>query len=224
MYLIYKITNMLTGLSYVGLTKRFSNRMNYHRRELTVGCTDFQIEILWEDIPSLDEANEMEKVFIHIHDTFHNGANKTTGGGSNVEVSDSTRQKHSLSAKSRVVKGLHNFQGSESNISRVNKGTHPWLSGEVQRKTQINRVKNGTHNFLGGEIQRRRVSDGTHHFLGSSNPTHKQLKSGTHAFLRRSTPILSKLTISKYKIVFYYVALLPKVYWEGLNSIYTRTD
>lgn len=38
--------------------------------------------------------------------------------------------------------------------ARVESGTHPFLGGEMQRKTQLERVANGTHHLLSGEQQK----------------------------------------------------------------------
>lgn len=73
--------------------------------------------------------------------------------------------------------------------SLVEKGTHPFLGGSVQRASNKKRVKNGTHNFLGGNLSRatqaKRISDGTHHFLDSEfqrQTQKKRVAAGTHLF------------------------------------------
>ena len=92
---IYKITNPKTQLAYIGLTSNIKTRIQTHKRNHTIKCTNFTTEILLDDIPSLAEANEMEKVFIDLHGTFENGANETRGGGRNTEVSETTRKNQS---------------------------------------------------------------------------------------------------------------------------------
>jgi hypothetical protein len=37
----------------------------------------------------------------------------------------------------------------EKEIEKVKKGTHPFLGGKVQRKSNNDRLSNGTHNFKG---------------------------------------------------------------------------
>ena len=73
---------------------------------------------------------------------------------------------------------------SDAACKRVKDGTHPFLSGEIQRKNSEERIKNGTHNLLSGEIQRinnqKRIEDSTHNLLGDKNPVYKQLENGTH--------------------------------------------
>ena len=84
-----------------------------------------------------------------------------------------------------IGKRLNMSPNEISKISRQNAmkqfedGTHPFLIPGVGTRS----VANGTHNFLGGAIQRksnkRRLQDGTHHLLRENNP---QIKNKTHHF------------------------------------------
>ena len=75
---------------------------------------------------------------------------------------------------------------SKSNLDRIAKGTHPFLSGDVQRKANANRLGNGTHNFLTNnpvsKTNSDRIQKGTHHFVGENNPSKQKVKNGTHHF------------------------------------------
>lgn len=73
---------------------------------------------------------------------------------------------------------------------QVEKGTHPFLGGEIQRKLQKKRVVNGIHNFRirddGSSISSDMVANGTHHWLnGDASRTRnlQQVANGTHPFL-----------------------------------------
>lgn len=82
---------------------------------------------------------------------------------------------------------------------RILEGTHPFLGGNVQRKTQLKLIENNTHIFLdknkqkeralkrtkegknpftGGLIQKQSnknlIEKGTHHLLGPNSPTQFQ--------------------------------------------------
>ena len=81
MYLIYKLTNPHNNKSYIGLTKDLDGRIKNHKSSKTVECKDFDVDVVFDNIPSLDEANEMEKVYIDVYDTYENGYNNTLGGG-----------------------------------------------------------------------------------------------------------------------------------------------
>lgn len=64
--------------------------------------------------------------------------------------------------------------------------THPFLGGEMQRRTQLNLVSASKHHLSSGTIQSAanniRVNNKTHNFLGSET-NKKTLENGTHSFL-----------------------------------------
>ena len=93
-WLIYKIKNTVSGVAYVGLTSNLEVRIKRHKCNNTVGTTHFEIEILFDNIPTLREAREMEKVFIDKYDTFENGANKTRGGDGGGKTKPPKPQKY----------------------------------------------------------------------------------------------------------------------------------
>lgn len=59
---------------------------------------------------------------------------------------------------------------------RVSDGTHHWLTGESQKKSNRQRVANGTHHLLKNDMQKmnaiKRIEDGTHNFLKASKCPH----------------------------------------------------
>lgn len=63
---------------------------------------------------------------------------------------------------------------------RIEEGTHPWLGGEIQRKSNLNRVANGTNPFCDKDFQsknaKKRIANGTHHFTSSDWQKENQLK------------------------------------------------
>lgn len=95
----------------------------------------------------------------------------------------SLRMKKSPEELSRLAT-LHNEK-------MVNDGTHPFLGGEMQKRTQNERVNNGSHHLLSGEIQRditkKRMDDGTHNFLTMTpefrrNAQNELIAAGNHTF------------------------------------------
>ena len=74
----------------------------------------------------------------------------------------------------------------KSNLSRlgalesVKNGTHNFLSGEIQRRTQQKLVESGEHHWQDSEEATRRnlkrIEDGTHHFLDRDWSREKELK------------------------------------------------
>lgn len=177
LYKIYKWTNTITNMSYIGQTCRSlavrqgKNMSEYKpcRRfweAITKYGTDcWTLEILHNNL-TFDKALELESHEIRINNTLHpNGYNLTTGK-QGYECSDDSRKR--------------------------------------MRKSQRDRVKRGNHNFTGGKIQRennlRRSKEGTNVFTGKSNPTYKRLKDGTHHFLKENrTPEKEKKRLESFK-------------------------
>ena len=103
-YKIYKWTNLITGMSYVGQTKRPLERRAGSNMSGYRGCNRFweaiqhygtdcwAFEILWDGL-TLDEANVYEEIEIRDNETlFPYGYNLTTGG-LNSEYSPESRKK-----------------------------------------------------------------------------------------------------------------------------------
>jgi hypothetical protein len=62
----------------------------------------------------------------------------------------------------QIENGTHNLIGSPYAKKMYDDGTHPFIGGEVQRKSNQERLQNGTHHLLGGEQQRKQLADGKH--------------------------------------------------------------
>ena len=142
------------------------------------------------------------------------------------------------SNRQRVEDGTHHLLGGEIQRRRIEDGTHPFLDSEAARERSRRRIEDGTHNFLDGDFQQRvaqiaretslqRVEDGTHNFLDGEmqrETNRRRVEDGTHQFLGRYryTRILSDLAKCKYKIVYLYTLLIPKHYWDALNTYYRK--
>ena len=68
------------------------------------------------------------------------------------------RLKISVSDQSNLQSKL----GQLNSRDQVAKGTHPWLGGDIQRKTARRLVKEGTHHLLGSDHAIERLKNGTH--------------------------------------------------------------
>ena len=108
---IYKYTNLITGMSYIGQTCRSLNiragrNMTGYRDSVKFweaiqhyGTDCWRDEILWDGL-TIDEANIYEQVEIRDNETLYPyGYNMESGGNNNKSLSDSTRQKISKSLK-----------------------------------------------------------------------------------------------------------------------------
>jgi len=131
---IYKITNLLTGKSYVGQhLRRKKEPLNdgYMGSGFRIinsikkhGLNNFKKEILKDNIHCQTAANLFEEIFIKKENTLSpNGYNLTTGG-KQFEVSEETKVKISLACKGRPAwnKGVSPSEETKQKISKNHRG------------------------------------------------------------------------------------------------------
>lgn len=82
--------------------------------------------------------------------------------------------------------------GRQSALKKIADGTHPFLGGEVQTKSNNDRVANGTHPWVtrpdGTSYQQDRVAAGEHQYLrreDGSSYTKDRVAAGEHQWLMR---------------------------------------
>ena len=102
---IYKITNQITGKSYIGQSIRIEKRwmeeqkkafnLSAHEYDYPLsrafrkyGLENFTFEIIEECSP--EKLNERERHWIHFYDSFYNGYNQTLGGDSPQQTKKET--------------------------------------------------------------------------------------------------------------------------------------
>lgn len=124
MWLVYKHTNIVSGKSYIGLTKRtleirwkehvrqaFNESRNYklHNAIRKYGSNTWESSILKSEIPSLEEASEYEKLFIEKYNSCLKGYN-TTIGGEGTELSEEYKQAaNELREKKKFIHYEHGY-------------------------------------------------------------------------------------------------------------------
>lgn len=143
---IYKITNILNGHSYIGLSCRIEHRWQEHKlpynweRESTkplylafqkYGLENFTFEVLEECEP--EELSEKEKYYIQKFDTYKHGYNQTAGGEDNqgeshpkhklteTDIQDIRTRYNNLERKNEVYE-LYKTRIGESGFSKIWKG------------------------------------------------------------------------------------------------------
>lgn len=111
---IYKFTNIITGLSYIGQSKNIKNRISSHKQTAfnkspsnksyynqfykairEYGLENFELEILEECTE--EQLNEREMYWIAFYDTYNNGYNMTPGGDGVKGHEGEKHPKHKLS-------------------------------------------------------------------------------------------------------------------------------
>lgn len=132
---IYIVTNLITGKQYVGQTKRsiefrlsehiataklnkYNNR--FYNAINKYGEDNFKIELLEDNIATLEEANERERFWINYYDTYNNGYNSTIGGDGVPEYHhlEETKQKISKSLKGHVFPESRNEKIRQAMLGR----------------------------------------------------------------------------------------------------------
>ena len=97
---IYKITNKITGKSYIGQSVNIATRWaahksvsrsyetldgnELHKDILELGLENFSFEVIEQT--SVDKLDQREVYWIQYYDTYYNGYNHTLGGNGNVRL------------------------------------------------------------------------------------------------------------------------------------------
>ena len=140
---IYKITNNLNGMSYVGQSVNCMNRWDYHKSpssnytpiDKTInefGKEHFTFSILLECSP--DMLDVWERDMINLHDTIYpNGYNMQGGGRDGFNICEETRMKISESCKGSkgYWDGKNRPEETIRKISESLKGQTPWNKDKV---------------------------------------------------------------------------------------------
>ena len=204
---IYILTSP-SGKQYVGKDHNLPSRVRAHLSGNTPLCPaihnaiqkyghdTFSVEIIRYPGISHETLDAVERWKIRQLQTLAPKGYNLTDGGDSGKPSEETRQKMSKSVSKRVEDGTHHFLDGEvqrrTQKKLVEEGTHRFLGGEIPRCAQKKLVEEGKHHFLDGEVSRlsnkKRLEDGTHHFLGTRNPVHKRIANGTHHFLGDKNP------------------------------------
>lgn len=200
-YLYVKIHNS-TGLKYLGKTKnsdphKYKGSGKLWKRHIKKHGYDVSTYILL----SSEDANEIRKTGIFFSKLW------------NIVESDKWANLKPEEGDGGAIlfeEGKHPSQIASA------KGTHPWMGGEMQSRTNRERVANGTHHLLGGAQHKKRIEDGTHHLLGGAQQR-KMVKDGTHGMLGKVTCIDKE---GKRKLIdkeYYFSQKGPRESWDYVH-------
>lgn len=173
---IYKITNLINGLVYIGQTKysaidRYNTHMNTYKNTHfynsihKYGPQNFKLEILEDHVPN-ELLDEKEVYYIALYDSYKNGYNETIGGNGTrgYQFTDSDRQKMSASVKRAWQRqdSLLNSKERGQKISKALKNRRKSLDHRqklsVIAKTRI-KDKNPFYNKHHTSTTKQKISD-----------------------------------------------------------------
>lgn len=134
--LIYKVTNKINNMSYIGKTifdldhrknRHISatscNKDNiyFHSALRKYGVDNFNWDVI-EECNNIDDLNRLEIYYIGYYDTYNNGYNLTMGGDGSVgyELTESHKQKISEACKG--IKRKPFSEKGKQNMSKARKG------------------------------------------------------------------------------------------------------
>lgn len=154
---IYKITNIINGLSYIGQTKynaiyRFYAHLStikntrFYNSIQKYGKDSFKLEILEDNVP-IDKLDELEIYYIKKFNTFLNGYNETKGG------SGIKSYKHSIKTKEKISK----------------KVLEAYKNGKILSKNRNEKIKNALKGVQKSIEHRQKLSENAKKRVGALN-------------------------------------------------------
>lgn len=185
---IYRILNKVNNKSYIGQSvcnktrwashksaanriKDGSSKMGDHGIQIVhlaiakYGAENFSFKVI-EEVNTLDEANEREKYWIAVYDSFCNGYN-CNEGGSNAKLSKDTKKKISEAMKGCTPWNLGTKGIMQANSGSFAKGHVPWIAGKSHSKESLKKMSKTW--FIAGH----RASPETEFSKGTRSPKRK---------------------------------------------------
>jgi group I intron endonuclease len=213
--LVYKVTNKINGKSYIGQTTKslkirkrnhlwcaLNERNNYcfYNAIRKYGSESFDWEIMAEGICSQETLNELEKHFICLYNTYHDGYNSTLGGGTSIGFrhSEKTKKKMSIMRKGKLAGKKHPFYGKKfteehrKKLSETHKGKK--LSVETRKK-----MSKFQKNKVVSEETRRKISK-AHIGIRPSEETKRKMSTARKGrFVGKDSPLYGRKLSEEHK-------------------------
>lgn len=134
---IYKITNKISGKSYIGQSINISTRWaahksvsrsyetldgnELHKDILELGLENFLFEVIEQT--NVDKLDQREIYWIQYYDTYYNGYNRTLGGNGNVRLDyDKIGKLWRQGLTSKEIANILNTSSSSINVVLTNLG------------------------------------------------------------------------------------------------------
>lgn len=160
---IYKITNIINGLCYIGQTKykaidRYKTHINTYKNTRfynsihKYGSENFTLEILEDNVKN-EDLDELEIYYIALYDSYHNGYNETIGGhgthGYIFTKKDKQKKSKSMKETWKHSKKLNNPERNKK-ISNALKGK-PKSNTQRNKLSALAKKRNGDKNPFYGK-------------------------------------------------------------------------
>lgn len=135
---IYKITNLITNKSYIGLSKHIEQRWQEHKNGkgnkllyqdfIIYGINNFSFEII-EECPQ-EQLRQKEEYWINFYNTYKDGYNQNPGGAVAIQAVEKTRKiVYCYDLQGNFIKKYNSVSEAEqetkvpnSNISKAARG------------------------------------------------------------------------------------------------------
>jgi group I intron endonuclease len=168
-YTVYKLTNTVTGKSYIGLTTvglqerwiahQSRARLGVRKSRIYValakfGTGAFRREVLAETVDR-EEGERLEAHFIGIHDTYRNGYNSNLGGTGFFEFPEEIRRKISEAQKGKIISAESRARMSLAKLGDKRCADHfgdftAKGSGNPKAKSFLIQFPDGSENIITG--------------------------------------------------------------------------
>lgn len=165
---IYKITSLKSSKAYIGLTSfsvdrrwtqhksaaKRDSQFHFHKAIRKYGADDFVVEVLREQLFTIEEAEEFEKYYINKFDTYKNGYNSTLGGlGKPDSVKHYTKNKKKKKKSSKPRKSTAEVVKMTSPDGTIFTGTRQELADMIGVSRQnVSRVFRGERTHIHGWV------------------------------------------------------------------------